>query len=154
MCGKALQVNLAGMILIDRESSDEAPPRQLTETALTFYDEFICILETWSVHTTKMVLNQVQSCMQMFCCERFIHTATQKTWMVFRLTQSDEGCLSLYCSMIISSNIESEIHRREKKMPTDHNVFSDFPSFTGVRVILICLETTTKTHRSEENKAV
>ena len=38
-----------------------------------------------------------------------------KTWMVFRLTQSDEGCLSLYCSMIISSNIESGIHRRGKK---------------------------------------
>ena len=30
-------------------------------------------------------------------------------------------------------------------MATDHNVFSDFPSFTGVWVILICLETTTKT---------
>lgn len=38
-------------------------------------------------------------------------------------------------------------------MATDHNVFRDFPSFTGVRVIFICLETT-KTHRSEKNKAV
>ena len=35
-----------GMIQTDSESSDEAPPRKLTETGLTFSDEFIYILET------------------------------------------------------------------------------------------------------------
>ena len=77
MRGMALKVNLTGMILIDSESSDEAPPRKLTETGLTFlWWMYLHLGNMISSHNKKwkMVFNQVQTCMRMFYGERFIDT--------------------------------------------------------------------------------